>query len=530
MKRRNFIKLLPASAMLPSIIKGHTINALGLNPLLADSLAQSVENNDHVLVIVQLTGGNDGLNTLIPISNYSDYINARNNIAIPENAILSLSNYPYAGLNPAMGKMQEMYTEGKLGIIQAVGYPNPNFSHFRATDIWMSGSNSDQVLNTGWAGRFLNYLYPNFPTGYPNSEMPDPLAIQIGGTSTLTCQGPVQNLAMTISNPDSFYNLVNGNTGTVPDTNAGQELLFLRTISQQTNLYATQITNASNAVTSQFSGYPSGNSLADKLKIVARLIKGGLKTKVYMVSFGSFDTHSAQVNSIDHTTGEHANLLQTVSDAIWAFQKDLNFLGIEDRVLGMTYSEFGRRIVSNASGGTDHGSASPMFIFGTKVENQVLGINPDLSTSVAGSNVPYQYDFRNVYASIMEKWFCLDFSTVESLYVPVVNIPLTTLPIIQNSACSSLAVEDIYNKESIIKIAPNPFTDFAQINFVSKGGYVSIQILDGGAALIDTIVSKELVEGNYSIKYNTEILPIGLYYFRIQNGNNVQVFSALKRK
>src|SRR5205823_2176306 len=162
---------------LPSILEGFSIKAFaGSSPLL-QALLGTATDTDHVLVIVQLNGGNDGLNMVIPLDNYSLYYNARTNIAIPENKILRLNGNGKTGLHPSMKGMQTLYNEGGLAVVQAVGYPSPNFSHFRATDIWMTASDSSQELTSGWAGRYLNVEYPNFPNGYPNATIPDPLAI-----------------------------------------------------------------------------------------------------------------------------------------------------------------------------------------------------------------------------------------------------------------------------------------------------------------------------------------------------------------
>ncbi len=437
MKRRNFLKIASASSF-ATLLGGLPIGVFQTNasPLMR-AMSQDL-TNDHVLVIVQLNGGNDGLNTIIPLEFYDNYFNARSNIAIPEADVLGLDGLSTtAGFHPAMDKMQQMYLEEKLGIIQSVGYPSPNLSHFRATDIWMSASNSDQVITSGWGGRFLDDAFPGFPDDYPNMDMPDPLAIQIGSIASLTCMGPVQNMAMSITDPTNFYDLLNGDTGPAPASNAGKELTFLRTSTQQTNQYAAQITAAADAVPTQYSGYPVGNRLADQLKIVARLIKGGLKTRIYMVSLGGFDTHALQTEAGSSTTGTHADLLGTVSEAIFAFQEDLSFLEIDNKVLGMTYSEFGRRIRSNASTGTDHGAAAPMFIFGTSAVKQMLGNNPTIATNVpSNANIPHQYDFRSVYYSILEQWFCLDPLTAASLFPPNINITLESLPIIDPQSCS----------------------------------------------------------------------------------------------
>ncbi|MBU3745313.1 MAG: DUF1501 domain-containing protein [Sediminibacterium sp.] len=370
MKRRSFLqKSLPAGVLLPSLLNGFSFRAFGLEAAELSSLLLPATDTDHVLVIVQLNGGNDGLNMVIPVENFSNYVNARKNIYIPEEKVLPLNGK--AGLHPAMSGLSNLYQDGQLKVIHSVGYPQPNFSHFRATDIWMSASDSATLINTGWAGRYLNYEYPNFPNGYPNASMTDPLAIQIGSVTSLTFQGPSVSMGMSISSTSNFYNLVNGVTDPVPNTPAGKELAFIRVVAQQTQQYATAIKSAAAKVTKQVT-YPSSNGLADQLKIVARLIAGGLQTRVYMVNYGGFDTHSVQVNSTDTSTGTHANLLKNVSAAIKAFQDDLRMLGADNRVVGMTFSEFGRRIKSNDSGGTDHGAAAPCFLFGKQVTGGVL--------------------------------------------------------------------------------------------------------------------------------------------------------------
>ena len=185
MKRRQFLQNTIPAAILPSLVDGFSVKVLGDNPIMSALLNTYVET-DRVMVIIQLNGGNDGLNMVIPLDQYSNYFNARSNIAIAQNRVLALTGTSAVGLHPSMMGLQSLYNNGKLRLVQAVGYPNPNFSHFRATDIWMSASNSNQELNSGWSGRYLNDQYPNYPVGYPNNSMPDPLGIQIGSTTSLT--------------------------------------------------------------------------------------------------------------------------------------------------------------------------------------------------------------------------------------------------------------------------------------------------------------------------------------------------------
>jgi uncharacterized protein (DUF1501 family) len=521
MKRRDFLKNTVPAAILPTVINGFSVKAFGAESPLAQLLGGTTDT-DHVLVIVQLSGGNDGLNTVIPIDTYSNYLNARTNIAIPQDKILKLTDT--TGLNPAMTGMKALYDQGKLGVIQAVGYPTPNFSHFRATDIWMSASASDQVLISGWAGRYLNYEFPNFPVGYPNTSMTDPLGIQIGSTTTLTFQGPSVSMGMSISNPSSFYNLLNGIEDPAPNTPAGKELQYVRLVAKQTSKYTSVVKSAADKVTVQ-SPYPSGNSLADQLKIVARLVKGGLKTRVYMVQYGGFDTHSLQTTTTDTTVGNHANLLKNVSDAIKAFQDDLKFLGIEERVVGMTFSEFGRRIKSNSSVGTDHGAAAPVFLFGKNVVSAVLGNNPTIPTNVTvNDNIPMQYDFRSVYASLLENWLCVKNADLQQIMLK----NFQNLNIVNNSGCKLIHPSTSGN--SYLDIWGTPFTQSTKIVYKTDGGHTLLQIFDTMGRLVKVPVDAELTAGTYSYTFDSGPLPAGVYYARLQNGPVQQVKAMIKAR
>ncbi len=524
MKRRNFLKT-SVAFITPTIISGNPIHIFDNDhPILNPQVLANV-NNDKVLVIIQLSGGNDGLNMVIPKSDYSKYYNARTNIAIPESSILKLNNYDATGLHPSMTGLQSLFNDGKLNIVQSVGYPQPNYSHFRATDIWMSASDSDKYLNTGWAGRYLDYTYPNYPDQYPSDLNPDPLAIQIGSITSLTCQGPVVNMGLSISNPSSSYNLLDGVDEVLPNTNGGYELSFIRTIAKQTNKYAARLKQVSDSITQQGT-YPANNSLASQLKIVARLIKGGLQTKIYLVSTGGFDTHSSQVVAGDTVKGTHANLLNGLSESIKAFQDDLKGLEVEDRVMGMTFSEFGRRIKSNASGGTDHGAAAPLFLFGKNLRGGVFGTNPDLPvTATVNDNIPYQYDFRSVYNSIIQNWFCV--SETNALQVMYKQFPI--LPIINASVCGTAIATTETKGNAMITNYPNPFTTRTQIEYKVEAGHSLLQLLDSAGAVLRILVDSVFnYAGTNSYAFYDNSLTPGVYYIRLQNGVEQHIKSIIK--
>ncbi|MGX5820794.1 DUF1501 domain-containing protein [Chitinophaga lutea] len=524
MKRRDFLKYTAPATILPSFINGFSVKAFGASPLLS-ALQGAAEDNDHVLVMIQLNGGNDGLNMVIPIENYARYQAARTNIAIPEGRVLRLAGNNKTGLHPAMTHMRDMYNDGHLTVIQSVGYPSPNFSHFRATDIWLTGSDANEVLPTGWGGRYLETQYPGFPTGYPNAEMPDPLAIQIGSIVSPAFQGTDVNMGMAVTSATDFYNLLNGVEDPVPNTKAGKELKYIRLIQQQTNKFADAIKTAAGKVTNQ-RDYPANNHLAEQLKIVARLVAGGLKTRLYMVSIGGFDTHANQTQSGDTTTGAHAGLLGQISAAVDAFMKDLKQQKKSDRVVGMTFSEFGRRIKSNGSMGTDHGASAPMLVFGDYVNQQVLGNNVEIPTGTSAiDNVPMQYDFRSVYASLLEQWFCV--KSTDLSHIMLRNYQ--SLPLINGLACGVVTnIPGVTDDQKLLTNYPNPFTTKTIISYKTMGGHTMLQIFDTMGRLIRTLVDKTENEGQYTTTFDAESLPTGVYYARLQNGMIQQVRGMLK--
>ncbi|KQS30685.1 DUF1501 domain-containing protein [Dyadobacter sp. Leaf189] len=417
MKRRDFIG---AAALMPFMLNGFKIKSLDKGSSIVKSLRQTMaQHNDRILVIIYLAGGNDGLNTVIPLEYYSEYYNLRSNLAIPESKVLRLDGNPETGLHPAMTGLQQMYNEGKLAIVHSVSYPNPDLSHYRSTDIWMTGVDASKYVSSGWAGRYLDDRFPGYPEKYPNSEMDDPLAVQIGQISTKTLVGNQQSMSVTLQDPDSFYKLI-GEPGMSEDNNrpccdAGDLIEYIRLKQVSAVGYSAEIKTAAEAG-KNLATYPDAsakNELAEQLKIVARLIHGGLKSKVYYVELGGFDTHADQVGSTT-LEGNHAILLKKMSDAIAAFQNDLKLQGTEEKVVGMTFSDFGRRATSNASKGTDHGIGAPMLVFGKGIKRNVIGTNPNLINGFApttGSSRSYdkdikmQIDFRRVYSDMLNEWF-----------------------------------------------------------------------------------------------------------------------------
>jgi uncharacterized protein (DUF1501 family) len=459
MKRRDFLNA--ASAMMvPVMLNGFGVKSFAKSSALVQSLKRtSALNNDRILVIIYLGGGNDGLNTVIPLEYYSQYHSLRSNIAIPESSVLKLSGNAETGFHPAMTGMRQMYDDGKLAMVHSVSYPNPDQSHYRSTDIWMTAVDSSQYATSGWAGRYLNDRYAGYPDGYPNDQMEDPLAIQIGQISTTTLLGNQQSMGVTIENPQSFYQLIgesgSGDVGSLPCCDAGDLIAFIRQKQALAVGYASEIKAAADAGTNMAT-YPAAsekNELAEQLKIVARLIHGGLKSKIYYVELGGFDTHSMQVGSTP-LDGVHAKLLKKLSDGIAAFQNDLKLQGTEDKVLGMTFSDFGRRANSNASRGTDHGVGAPMFVFGTGIKRQIVGNNPDLvngllpvspAPGVASRDIKMQVDFRRVYGDILNDWFGTADSTTDRILYKDFNTTSLFTEVVQSLASGAWINPDIWS-------------------------------------------------------------------------------------
>ncbi len=418
MNRRQFLGLSGKLSLAPLLLNGTSIRSFA-TPLM---LTTCDGISDRILVIIRMSGGNDGFNTIIPINMYDDLAAYRSNIQIPDsgsNAYItldsSLSSEQQVGLHPTMTGFKDLYDNGMLSVIQAVGYPNHNRSHFKSTDLILNGIDGTLGgggLNTGWMGRYLDYSYPSV-AGNPNLDMPDPLGIELGGTSSSAGFFSVNpnSISVNLGGQDAagFYNQVSS-IGSLPPSeyplsDFGSQLEYVYGMQNSLEVYAERISTVFEAGANSVT-YPV-TSLANQLKTVARLISGGSKTKVYLCEIGGFDTHSQQVDVADHTIGPHTNLLNTLSEAILAFQNDLSALGLADRVLGCTFSEFGRKVISNGSTGTDHGNFAPSFVFGAAAAAGVLGINPNINNQDAQGALnaeELQHDYRQIFATLLQDW------------------------------------------------------------------------------------------------------------------------------
>jgi uncharacterized protein (DUF1501 family) len=527
MNRRDFITRAVPATTLPFLLNGFAVKAYGRSPII-DALTSAAFSTNRVLVLVQLVGGNDGLNMVIPLDRYSSLSAARSNILIPANKVLGLS--ATTGLHPSMTGLQSLYNNGQLLIVQSVSYPNPNFSHFRATDIWLTATDANVIGNTGWLGRYLDQEFPGYPGAYPTPLVPDPLAIQISSVVTPGLQGPTISMGLAVTNPNASYFLPGG-SDTPPATPAGHEIAFIREVAQATQVYTTSIKTAASKGKNLSTLYPAAgqNSLADQLKIVAQLIAGGLQSRIYVVNIGGFDTHSVQVTAADTTLGVHATLLGKLSLGIQAFEDDLRLMGQQDRVLGMTFSEFGRRIISNASLGTDHGTSEPILMFGTKVNAGIMGTSPVLPAApTVNDNLPIQFDFRSVYASILKDWFGASPTELQVAITGTITNPLTASVVSSGAIAGVGSGGDLPKEYSLEQNYPNPFNPSTVIRYdLPAGATVLLDIYNSLGERVATLVDGPQGAGTHEVSFNGGSLASGMYLYRLKAGSYQQTRKML---
>lgn len=376
MKRKEFIQagsLATASLMLPQFLKAFE------KPVM-------VPPGNKVLVVLQLSGGNDGLNTVIPITN-DIYYRERPKIGIAKKEAVVLTDE--VGLNPALECFKGLYDEGSLSILNSVGYPNPDRSHFRSMDIWQSASNSNEYINSGWLGRYLDAQCKGCDKPTQALEIDDLLSLALKGkeTSGLAFKDPRRLYS---SSNERFYKEINAAHKTTEETVDYLYKTMSQTISSADYIFEQSRLHPSSAT------YP-GTELGKNLKTISTLIQSDINTKVYYVSLGSFDTHVNQ-------EGQQKRLFTELNDAVKAFTADLKKNNRFQDVLLMTFSEFGRRVSQNASNGTDHGTANNMFfISGGLKQKGLLNALPDLSDLNVG-DLKHKVDFKNVYATVLNKW------------------------------------------------------------------------------------------------------------------------------
>ena len=538
MKRRNFLKIFPSAAVTPFVVNG-----LKLRPFANSKMAGVLGNCDGIderaLVLIQLKGGNDGINMLVPIAQYDTYANLRESIKIPDSGSdqfipldNTLADDKKVGLHPAMTALKALYDQGWVNIVQGVGYESPNQSHFKSTDLWLSGGDGtpeNYNIKSGWMGRALQAFFPDVQ-GSPTTAMPDPLGMQVGdpnpslGFHTETEHQNVINLSG--QDAAGFFSLVQTIGGAplqdIPDSQYGDEIAYILGIEQSVNLYAQRISQVFSDGTNALS-YPD-TDLAKQLKTVARLIKGGCKTKIYLCTLGGFDTHNSQTaqggTALD---GSHAQLLFELSEAIKAFYDDMDAMGIAEKAVSCTFSEFGRCAAENGSFGTDHGTLAPMIMVGKAVTPGVSGTNVDLSNLTNDNQLQnMQHDYRQVFTTLLQDWLGANqYVLEETMFENYVKIPLLAPTYAVDPDCyyggttftetpSSAAVQ-------ALRVFPNPAVYHTEVVYESGQSFTArLSVFD--------LTGKPMYTGTVTVQAGTNLFfldvanwPSGYYVVRLED-------------
>lgn len=545
MKRRKFIKLTS------------TASAAGLLPIQLNTsfkFLNTLTNCDlsnRKIVLVDLAGGNDGLNTLIPLNVYSDYVNMRPTTHVASAAALNLNlidsslqgtNQDLA-LHPIMTGMFNLFDQDQLRILQSVGYDSINKSHFASIDIYNTGNdgnNWNNGNNSGWMGRFMENHYSDLmPVNYP-------MGIQIGSPNTsLGFHGVNEHgLAMNLTGQDSenFYSVLSGLSGEYPtdfpDSHYGTELQYIVDTDASSNVYAQAISSSfDNGSNFSGSNYPD-TDLADQLKTVARLMRGGIETKIYLVKLGGFDTHANQVQGAGDLQGRHYNLLDELSTAVEAFMRDLNSDSLAEDVVGITISEFGRKAKENGSLGTDHGKVAPVFIFGQPVQSGISGVNVDLNEATEDNDFQIdtvQFDYRQSLATLMQDFLGSDSNTINSTFMDnitnasfadqkIQNLLKAGYVVPESCYAESLGIQNLDSDEWMVY--PNPFKNHFNVKGLSTSPNLSTSFV-----LVNQFGQRihggylKFIDGNARVDLPN--LNTGIYILTLKNSFKTQSFKLI---
>jgi len=543
MKRRNFLKIFPAASVTPFVVNGFPLTPFA-NSKMAKVLGSCDGVEDRVLVLIQLKGGNDGVNTIIPFNQYDRYAQVRPTVRVQKDKLINLDstlpNPDQIGLHPALTSLKAMYEKGQAAIVQGVGYQSMNQSHFKATDLWLSGGDTTpdgNNLGSGWIGRSLQAFYPDV-LGTPTANMPDPLGIQIGDSNPslgFHTETEHQNaINLTGQDASGFYSLIQTIGGApmknIPNSDLGSEVKYIVSVEQSVNLYAGRITQVFNAGTNSISAYPDPATyslnvetftLANQLKTIARLIKGGCKTKMYLCQITGFDTHNAQVDSGDTSVGEHADLLRYLSDSVKTFFDDLEGLGLADQVLGCTFSEFGRCAEENGSFGTDHGTLAPMMVYGKNVAAGVKGTNVNLSNLTNDGQLQgMQHDYRQVFATLLQDWLGANNEILEqTMFDGYAKMPLVDTAAVVSPDCyfGTSSTNDPYQSTRALKVYPNPASVTAEVSFESQRSFDARLTLHSLGGSLITGMNVQVAPGTNFYYLDVFGLPPAPYFVRLED-------------
>ena len=502
--RRSFLQTLGLGGAGATLMMNGIPMAFGQPTPLSTALGKA--DSGRILLIVRLQGGNDGLNTIVPIYDYDSYANARPTLKHELTDIYKLSNdfgIPKYLQNP----LEPIWEGGCMKVVHGTGYENQNLSHFTGTDN-MSRGTDDDLVETGVYGRYFESIYPDYLLNLPDA----PPAVQIGGVGDIIFTGTESNFAFTIANTRQLEQIASsGNlfdVADVPDCTRGSQLRFVRGVLNATLKYSGVIKEAAASQTNTVE-FPDSN-LGRALSIISRTIQAGMGTCVYMVNLNGFDTHANQPE-------KHQELLTNISESISAFYRDLEPSGRDRDVLTMTFSEFGRRVRENGSNGTDHGKAAPMLLFGPALNGSgFVGEHPSLTDLDRGGNLKHTQDYIDVYGTVLQEWLCIDPSVINE------SIPRPYTPIDLGFDCSSSVTNHdyivrenfehlaIYDQGRVSIRINNNFQDSYKISLYNILGQHS-------GVLYDDV----LEPGQYDISISDQLphLTAGVYIYNIKKNN-----------
>lgn len=526
MKRRKFLQTTAAIGvgleLAPKLLKGFEEPEI----MSQDEFLES----DNVVIILELFGGNDGLNTIIPADD-DEYYKLRPNIGIPKEEVIKVNDIYF---NKALvedvnnGGLKRMFEDGRLAIVEGIGYDQPNLSHFRSEDIWLSGinpkSNHKEKLLEGWLGRYFALKLPNYPMQIPEH----PISISVDGAISLMFKSNKGDMGVALTDPDEFYKLGVGLTPKenllVGKNNYVNEYNFVHTIARQSEIYSQAVKTAYDIGIKKINGnLYSDSPLSQKFKLISALIAGGLKTKVYFVKLSNFDSHAQQMNTA--FTGQHYLLLNQTSKAISELMQDALENGYSERITGMTISEFGRRAYDNGSRGTDHGAASMQFIWGNDkfVNGGYWNNRPNLVDLDANGNIKYQTDYRVIYTEILEKRLGATPQDIISVFGESF-LPLNIL----EKRVSSVKTKNYLGSKGIL-ISPNPNNGAGTIQFeLRQSAFVDISIFNITGRINHTIQRSFLTEGYYKIPFKLEENGTFIVVITSENSRYSEKFTVYK--
>ncbi|MBL7987157.1 MAG: DUF1501 domain-containing protein [Chlorobi bacterium] len=507
MNRRSLLKGLAATGVVAQLMPHVGIKAFA-HALPRRGLLRTAAGNKNAMVILRLYGGNDGLNTLVPVhdENYYRFRHRgtnRNVSILPEETLL-LPDHATLGLHPSLALLHELYQEGKMAAVQNVGYPNQDLSHFRSTDIWLTGSDAWTFETSGWYGRYLEDQFPDALNALPTY----PFAIEMGPFMTAALMGRKGPMGFALN--DLHYLPAPTGNSTGITISAEIETEYVRLIARQSHQFIGALMEANTKTTEPTVEYPSHPPLATELSTIAKLIDVGVETSVWLVTMPGFDTHH-------HQLPDHAARLAEIGRCIHTFQRDLESRGLADRVCLMVISEFGRRVESQGLG-TDHGAAAPVMVVGNGVQPGIIGPDPDLVNLDENDNLRFQYDFRQIYSSLMCQWLGAE---PESLVPNVFERTFAQVPIFKGAQvglpiAAPLATSPAVQLEGIW---PNPARSTAEIFIRGANGRSDLTVecwSQHGQLLL-----RQAVPANGILQLNVLGWPTGSYMLRL-HGDEVE--------